>query len=188
MVEFQPSWEQELILAHDPRRHARLLAGPGAGKSSTLVALIDRLLTREYAPVIRLLTFTRAATGELAHGVAVHATSVVRPSTIHSFAISALLRNPGAGGFPEPLRIADDWESKYIVRRSLAKRARLGVKRVDTLFRELAANWESLQPESDETIDVVERTRFVGAWQEHREIYGYNALIRTSLFADEGSA
>ncbi len=176
MVEFQPSPEQELILAHNPRRHARVLAGPGAGKSSTLVELVDRLLRRENAPNIRLLTFTRAATGELAHRVAGSVTAAERPSTIHSFAISALLRNPGAGGFPEPLRIADDWEFKHIVKRTLAKRARLSVTRVDTLFRELAANCESLRPEYDETIDVGERTRFVGAWNEHREVYGYTLL------------
>jgi len=33
-----------------------------------------------------------------------------RPSMVHSFSISVLLRNPGTGGFPEPLRIADKWE------------------------------------------------------------------------------
>jgi hypothetical protein len=59
---------------------------------------------------VRLLTFTRAATAELAKKVSSHpALAALSPSTIHSFAISVLLRNRGAGDFPEPLRMADDW-------------------------------------------------------------------------------
>jgi DNA helicase II / ATP-dependent DNA helicase PcrA len=108
MSEFQPSDEQERILRYEPGNHARVLAGPGTGKSATLVALIDQLLDNVPSPRVRLLTFTRAATGELAKKVAEHpAAAAERPSTIHSFSISVLLRNPGTGGFPEPLRIAD---------------------------------------------------------------------------------
>src|ERR1700694_137508 len=104
MPDFDPTPEQEAILNHNPERHARVLAGPGTGKSATLVALIDKLLATAPAPHIKLLTFTRAATGELARKVSSHPTAAAeRPSTIHSFAISVLLRNPGAGDFPEPL-------------------------------------------------------------------------------------
>ena len=111
LPEFEPTPEQSTILAHDPGQHARVLAGPGTGKSATLVALVDQLLSSTEAPRVRLLTFTRAATGELAKKVSAHpAAAAERPSTIHSFAISVLVRNPGAGDLPEPLRIADDWE------------------------------------------------------------------------------
>jgi superfamily I DNA/RNA helicase len=86
------------------------------------VALVDRLVLGDPAPRVRLLTFTRAATGELAKKVSAHPVAAAeRPSTIHSFAISTLLRNPGAGDFPEPLRIADSWEYKNIVRVTLAR-------------------------------------------------------------------
>ena len=103
MSEFEPTPEQQQIIDYEPGHHARVLAGPGTGKSATLVALIDRLLAGIPAPRIRLLTFTRAATGELAKKVSEHpAAAAERPSTIHSFAISVLLRNPGTGGFPSP--------------------------------------------------------------------------------------
>jgi superfamily I DNA/RNA helicase len=103
--------EQTAILEHDRHRHARVLAGPGTGKSATFVALVDRLLDRNPTPRIKLLTFTRAATAELAKKVSEHpAAAAQRPSTIHSFSISVLMRNRGTGDFPQPLRIADNWE------------------------------------------------------------------------------
>lgn len=69
-----------------------MLAGPGTGKSATVVDLIHRLLARDdgHPPRIRLLTFTRAATAELAEKVAAHEAEVERPSTVHSFATAAL--------------------------------------------------------------------------------------------------
>src|SRR5436853_2563085 len=111
MPDFIPTPEQEAILEHDPNSHGRVLAGPGTGKSATLVALVDQLLAGNPAPRVKLLTFTRAATAELAKKVSEHpAAAAERPSTIHSFSISVLLQNPGTGDFPEPLRIADKWE------------------------------------------------------------------------------
>ena len=98
---YQPTAEQTAILGHDHHRHARVLAGPGTGKSATLVALLDQLVGEHPAPRIKLLTFTRAATAELAKKVSDHpAAAAERPSTVHSFSISVLLRNPGTGGFP----------------------------------------------------------------------------------------
>jgi DNA helicase II / ATP-dependent DNA helicase PcrA len=177
MTEFDPTPEQRKILEYKPDHHARVLAGPGTGKSATVVALIDGLLEGMPAPRIRLLTFTRSATGELAKKVSEHpAAAAERPSTIHSFAISVLLRNPGTADFPEPLRIANPWEYGNLVRPTLARRAGVGVRELDRLVREMAASWESLQPEDDERVDAETRARFLGAWDEHRRIYGYTLL------------
>ena len=154
-----------------------MLAGPGTGKSATLVALVDQLLAGNPAPRTKLLTFTRAATAELAKKVSVHpAAAAERPSTIHSFSISVLLRNPGTGDFPEPLRIADKWEDKKIVYPTLAVRAGVHSKKLENLVREMAANWESLCPEKNPGVDPADRARFLGAWNEHRRVYGYTLL------------
>lgn len=177
MSSFSPTLEQKEILRHKPDSHARVLAGPGTGKSATLVALIDALRGGEAPPRLKLLTFTRAATGELAKKVAEHPIAAAeRPSTIHSFAISVLLRNPGVGGFPEPLRIADDWETRQIVHPTLARRIGVQSRRINNLFLELAANWEALEPRQHPKVDPKDRARFLGGWQEHREIYGYTLL------------
>ncbi len=138
---------------------------------------MNELLLEIPRPRIRLLTFTRAATADLARKVSAHPTAAAeRPSTIHSFAISVLLANPGAGDFPEPLRIADDWEDDNIVARTLARRANVQVRPLKRLIQELSANWESLREEEDERIDPAERVRFMGVWNEHREIFGYTLL------------
>ena len=177
MPYFEATEEQAAILSHDPGIHARVLAGPGTGKSATLVALIDQLLAGSPAPRVRLLTFTRAATGELATKVSEHPSAAAeRPSTIHSFAISVLLTNPGTGDFPHPLRVAEDWEYKEIVRPSLARRTSVSVRDLDKLVQEMAAAWQSLEPEHDPGVDEEMRSRFLGAWNEHRRIYGYTLL------------
>jgi ATP-dependent DNA helicase UvrD/PcrA len=172
--DFDPTPEQQAIIDHDVGQHARVLAGPGTGKSATVVAFLDRLLGGEQPPRLRLLTFTRAATAELAKKVSEHPAVVAeRPSTIHSFAISVLLQNPGAAGLPEPLRIADDWERENLIIPTLSRLAHVRVRRLRRLIREMAASWESLAPDIDPVVDEAERNRFVGAWDQHRRIYGY---------------
>ncbi len=177
MPEIMLTDEQQVILRHDLRRHARIIAGPGTGKSATLVALVQQLLGEAPAPRVKLLTFTRAATSELARKVAeVPASIAERPSTIHSFSISVLLRNPGAGDFPKSLRIVDDWEYDTTIRPGLARRARVRIRRLNVLVTEMAANWQSLRPEHNPRITPEERGRFLQAWNEHRQIYGYTLL------------
>ncbi len=174
---FDPTPEQSRLLAHDPLAHGVLLAGPGTGKSAVMVAYIEKLANTEQRPRVRLLTFTRAATSELALKVSEHPTlAAQRPSTIHSFAISVLMQNPGAASFPQPLRMADDWEHKNLVRPTLARRATVPVRVLDVLLRELEANWQSLRPEDDPKIEPAVRARFLGAWDEHRRVYGYTLL------------
>ncbi len=174
---YRPTDEQQRIVEHDSCGHARVLAGPGTGKSATLVALVDRLMAGNPAPRIKLLTFTRAATAELAKKVSDHpAAAAERPSTIHSFSISVLLRNPGTGDFPKPLRIADDYEDANIVYPTLARRIGIRVTRLNDLIREMAANWESLVPEENSRVDPAHRALFNGAWGEHRQVYGYTLL------------
>jgi len=174
---YDPTEEQRAILAHNPRNHARVLAGPGTGKSATVVALVDHLLTGNRAPRIKFITFTRAATAELAKKVSDHpAAAAERPSTMHSFSISVLLQNPGSGDFPQPLRIADTWEDDEIVKPTLARRVNVRVTKLADLIREMASNWEFLEQRLLPNVDAAHRARFLAAWHEHREVYGYTLL------------
>ncbi len=177
MSTYKPTLEQQRILDHNPKQHARILAGPGTGKSATTVELIAKLLTANPELRVKLLTFTRAATAELAKKVSgLPVAAALRPSTIHSFSISVLLSNPGSASFPQPLRIADKWEEKNIVNPTLARRIKVRADHLGSLFREMASNWEHLAPKLISTVLASERAQFVGGWQEHREIYGYTLL------------
>jgi DNA helicase II / ATP-dependent DNA helicase PcrA len=178
---FEPNEHQRAILAHDVRRHARILAGPGTGKSATLVALLNAALRVENPPRVRLLTFTRAATAELARKVLEHEVEgIEEPSTMHSFAMAVLLRNPGAGGLPQPLRLADHWEYKNVIKPSLSRRSGISLPVLEKLVQEMAANWQSLAQERLLGIDERIRALFLGAWGEHRERWGYTLLHELS--------
>jgi DNA helicase-2/ATP-dependent DNA helicase PcrA len=168
--------EQNDILRHDPAEHACILAGPGTGKSSTIIAYIDKIHRQFPDKPARLLTFTRAANTELTEKIFEAGHEKVVSSTIHSFAMSVLLSNPGISGLPEPLRIADDWEWKELIKKDIAKRLSLKSKTVEILKNEMAAMWESLVPEEDPDIPPATRARFMGLWEEHRRLYGYTLL------------
>ena len=173
MPPFVPTEEQAAILAHEASRHARILAGPGTGKSATIIAW----LAHHHPIRARLLTFTRAATGELIQKLAQREDiELDTPSTVHAFCISVLLRNGGVGEFPRPFRMADDWETDKIVEPTLARRLDIGKRDVDKLFSELAANWESLNPAEPTNVSAAARARFMGGWREHRQILGYALL------------
>jgi DNA helicase II / ATP-dependent DNA helicase PcrA len=173
MAPFVPTDEQSAILEHEVGHHARILAGPGTGKSATVIAW----LSHHNPDRTRLLTFTRAATGELVQKLREREDiQIDKPSTIHAFCIAVLLRNGGVGEFPRPFRMADDWETDNIVEPTLARRLQIGRRDVVKLFSELAANWESLNPAESANVSAAARARFMGGWREHRQILGYGLL------------
>lgn len=177
-MNYAPTPEQQAIIDHDYHRHGRVLAGPGTGKSATVVALVARLCSVPTVPRMRLVTFTRAATAELADKVASSPDAEVeRLSTVHSFAIASLLANPGSAAFPEPLRIADDWELDKLIQPDLKDLVGVTKKDVkDKLLREMAAGWESLEPRPRPDVTDALRSRFLGIFQQHRRVYGYTLL------------
>jgi len=169
-----PTAEQQAVIDHDITRSARILAGPGTGKSATVVRLMLRI--GEAGKKGRLLTFTRAATNELKEKVAEHPEVLDEPSTVHSFAIATLLANPGTSGLPEPIRIADDWEWKVLIRVHLGNLIDCDVRLVERASAEMASNWESLEEFEDPNLPADIRNRFAGAWEQHRRIFGYSLL------------
>ena len=165
------------FLNHPPNSHAHVLAGPGTGKSTAVIEFATRFVKKGFTG-LKLLTFTRAATKELAEGIPEAHEAKLKPTTIHSFAISLILRNPGTAYIPTPLRIMGDWEWETLLRPRLTKLMRLGKKWRDanTLRKEMAAKWQSLSEEETEGIDLQTRAQFVSQWQIHRDLFGYVEL------------
>ena len=78
------------------------------------------------------------------------------------------------------LRIADDWEERHIILEDLKQLLRL--QRVDQardLFNELSADWQSLTADQADWERRYPNPQFLGAWREHRYIYGY--VLRDEL-------
>ena len=103
-------------------RHARLLAGPGTGKTKTLTRrVLSLVLQHGIEPeTILLLTFTRLAARQLRKEIGSvldpHGKSLPQISTLHSFALRQILFNSSrVDTLPRPIRIADDWEERFII-------------------------------------------------------------------------
>jgi DNA helicase-2/ATP-dependent DNA helicase PcrA len=171
------------FLAHNPKRSARLVAGPGAGKSTICVAYLAKHTdpTNIESPRIRMLTFTRAATAELAEKMRARglAGDIPPPSTLHSFALR-ILRQLAWPAIPQPVRLADDWETDNLIRPQLSRFLKAqghGIATptvVEALELEMAAGFESLD---DETFrfqsDPALGQAYLGLWAQHRKRLGY---------------
>ena len=165
--------------------HARLLAGPGTGKTLTLTRRVCFLIQEcgVLPENIQVITFTRAAAGELRKRVANETQCEPLPnvSTLHSFALSELLRNSAlVRTLPLPLRIADDWEERNIIKEDLNKLVGLNdIRQVGKLLTQMSSGWQSLTVDEASWEENFPNAKFIRNWQQHRKIYGYT--LRSEL-------
>lgn len=159
--------------------HARLLAGPGTGKTLTMTRRILWLIEeKKILPnQILALTFTRAAASELRHNLKTNlkdsGIELPRVSTLHSFALRQILRNASLTKLPQPLRIADDYEERQIIIEEISDLIGNNVRETQKLLNELSADWQNLTADTSDWENRFPNPKFLGAWKEHREIYGY---------------
>ena len=165
--------------------HARLLAGPGTGKTLTLTRRVCFLVTDKNIPAesIVALTFTRAAARELRQRVNKELGSEQSPriSTLHSFALRQLLMNEERiSSLPQPFQIADDWEERNIVLEDLKDLLELQrISDVKDYLNKLSSDWQNLTADEASWEERFPDPRFLGAWKEHRKIYSYT--LRSEL-------
>lgn len=160
--------------------HARLLAGPGTGKTKTLTRrVLSLILQHNVDPeTILLLTFTRLAAAQLRNEIK----KVLEPlnkmipqiSTLHSFALRQILYNSKIiDTLPRPIRIADDWEERYIIQEDLKKVLNLKeIGDVQKLINQLSTDWETLRIDEIGWEQQFPNSAFLGAWRSHKDQYG----------------
>lgn len=168
--------EQKRVFSHPITKDGVLRAGPGTGKSSTVVELARRLGEDHPTAKIRFITFTRAATAELAKKVTGIEALGVRPSTMHSFAMSILMRNQDAIPIPRPLRIASESEWKDVLNPYLRRRLGFTKKKVENLLRLMASMWQTLEEESPSEFSPTDRSRFLAAYNEAVRLFRFTHL------------
>lgn len=180
-----PTDEQQVVIDHRGP-HARLLAGPGTGKTLTLTKRAVSLVEDDGIAPERILaiTFTRAAAYELRQRLREQIEDdrgIPRVTTLHSFALRQLLLNAETiDRLPTPLRIANDWEERNIVYEDLKRRLDYDIETVKERFNEdLSSDWESLAADRDDWEENFPDAQFLGAWREHRTLYGYT--LRSEL-------
>lgn len=167
--------------------HARLLAGPGTGKTRTLTRRVLALVLEHgfEADEIVALTFTRVAAFQLRQEIEAvlepRDINVPRVSTLHSYSLRQLLRNEErVEALPKPLRIADDWEERHIIQEDLKERLQKDrVREIKDLFDQLSADWETLDRDDPQWENLFPDPAFIGAWREHRGMFGYT--LRSEL-------
>jgi DNA helicase II / ATP-dependent DNA helicase PcrA len=163
-------------------RHARLLAGPGTGKTKTLVELVASLINDGDArhDEILCLTFTRAAAAGLRSKIGRRIVGdPPEVYTLHGYALKQLMTlrvDLGAG--PGRVRVADDWEERWIVEEDLKVILEEGrVTAVRDRLRNLAAAWESTPEPNVEARHP--DTQLIGALVQHKHHYQY--FLRSEL-------
>ncbi|MGF1236889.1 ATP-dependent helicase [Streptomyces sp. 2-6] len=113
-----------------------VLAGPGTGKTTTLVESVARRVARGQDPErILVLTFSRKAAVELRDRMALRtgAAHAPRATTFHSFCYALVRAHQDSGLFVEPLRLLSGPEQDVTVRDLLAGQVdleRLGLAHV----------------------------------------------------------
>lgn len=166
--------------------HRIILAGPGTGKSFTILGYITHLINDLHVDptTIIVITFTRAATNELKLKVRKELgeeSELPKVFTLHGFSLRQLMRNADKiSALPKGFSIANDFEERYIIMediRAIIKADK--IKEVKKLFNLLSANWETLNIEKGDWEVSFDNPQFLGAWQEHRSIYGY--MLRSEL-------
>ncbi len=162
-----------------------LLAGPGTGKTLTLTRRVCYLLEVQNVNPrnICVITFSRAAAAELRSRITDELGEMATPqiSTLHSFALKHLLKFIRYNNIlPMPIRIADDWEERYIVLEDLKRQLSIPkVSDVKDMLNQMSADWQSLTADELEWESRFPNPRFIGAWREHRQVYAYT--LRSEL-------
>jgi DNA helicase-2/ATP-dependent DNA helicase PcrA len=181
-----PLTEEQNLPLKSSFDHQIILAGPGTGKSFTILGYISHLINVKHVDpnCIFLITFTRAATSELKKKVLEElgeGTDLPKVFTLHSFALRQLMRNAEKiTALPPGFAIANDFEERYLIMEDIKKILQVAkIKDIKRLFNLLSANWETLNIEKGDWEVSFDNPQFLGAWQEHREIYGY--MLRSEL-------
>src|SRR4051794_29239273 len=111
--------EQQRVVDH-PGGPLLVLAGPGAGKTTTLVeVVVDRVDNRGYKPEeILVLTFSRKAADELKSRIArrlARTTSTTPAMTFHSFCYGLVRQLQDPSEFIRPLQLLSAPEQDAVI-------------------------------------------------------------------------
>jgi DNA helicase II / ATP-dependent DNA helicase PcrA len=119
-----PTLDEDQTLAAEWQRGPLLVeAGPGTGKTSTLVGRIEFLLNRGVSPQsILALTFSNKAAEEMrsrAATLAPSAAALIWMGTFHAFGLDLLRKYGTRLGFPHHLSVIDPVDALFLLEREL---------------------------------------------------------------------
>ncbi len=158
---------------------ARVLAGPGTGKTRSLIQRVAYLLQEREVPPdqIVVLTFTRAAARELRERLTQHLgvleDDLPLVCTLHSFALRTLLQYQAQSAIIQPLRVADDYEEKHVLFHEIGQMIGKPASEVGKALRGFEATWNTLNQEHEAWQAVDFRREFEMALRSLSKFYGF---------------
>lgn len=171
--------QEQATAAVSRTNDARLLAGPGTGKTKTIVEHVANVMKAGVpASEILCLTFTRAAAAGMRRQIrdAVGGAAPPEVYTLHAFALRVLMkRRVDVGSGKGRARVADDWEERWVVQENL--RDLLGERKIKTVqerLKALAAAWET-----DPGVPPTADPDLIGTLAKDKERYRY--VLRSEL-------
>lgn len=162
---------QQIIAARCSSQYARLVAGPGTGKSHTIERRVGFLLQEGAAPEsIYAISFTRAACSDLHGRIVEHCHSIglsgvgyeIKVSTMHSLALKILRRGSLLVAYPSTPIILDTWEQRAIYDKELSIQLACTVPRAREIRFAYEAHWQTLDSDyiNQAVISEVEQRRY----------------------------
>jgi len=141
----RPTDEQLTVIRHRGKP-ARLLAGPGTGKTDTFAWRAKDLIETDGVKPERILmlSYSRLSAHELGARIRrCRKGDNPTPKTLHSYALEQLRRNKVASVCGE--RIVDAWEMKTFFREDLASRIGTTGPKAEALLNAMQADWRLLK-------------------------------------------
>ena len=158
---------------------ALVLAGPGTGKTRTLIQRVAYLIVEKKVPSgqIVVLTFTRAAANELkarlTQDLNVSEENLPLVCTLHAFSLRMLLQHHKESGIIQPLRVVDDYEEQHILFPEIGHLIKRSPRDVKDALRAFEATWNTLNSDHDEYARIEFQHDFELALEELKRFYGF---------------
>lgn len=138
------------LAVHDRRDQIRLIAGPGTGKSRSIVERVRHLLRNNADPDrIYGVSFTRASSRDLRNRVYKGCTeqgldgNQVRISTLHSLALRMLKSAGFLSQYPSEPTVMDNWELENVFDAEFSKSCGQTPTRCENIRRDHEAYWST---------------------------------------------
>lgn len=154
---------QALVVASTPDSPLRVVAGPGTGKTFSLMRRVTRLLEEGADPRrVLVCTFTRTAAADLARevaGLGVTGAEDIWAGTLHAYCFQLLRRTEvleTTGRVPRPLL---DFENRFMLQ-DLMHQGFGGIRECQNRLLAFNAGWARLQSDEPGWPDAPEDRRF----------------------------
>ena len=168
--------QQKAVVGDSP--NGCLVAGPGTGKTRTLLGKALRLVEDGEVPPerLRIVNFTNAGIDDLRRSVAGdNAYASIDPATIrtfHSLALSALKRVEAAS-VPSPLVILDDWEERIFIDEFTKSKLKLrDIREARKMRDDYDARWCIAREEIDDWLSEGSRRDFERLYAAMKDVLG----------------